>query len=505
LIQSLNFPPKNDTFDHMAPKTKTPLILPPLIFPGKTSRERKVILAWKARGLIYKIGPRLYSSVPKSKLEATVRTSWGLILASLYSKVVISYKTALTYQPDEDGVIYLTSTSDRVVQFPGLTLRFMKGKGADEADFEFMGVRASSLERALLENFASAKGSLSSRRLSQEEIEVHLLKELTINGEARLNKIRDQAYLIATRLGMKLEFKRLEKLIGALLGTKAHSHLKSKTALAQAIGKPYDPQCLERLEVLFAFLRSEPLKEIKSNTHAKHFYNKAFFESYFSNYIEGTQFEIEEAEEIIFDKKLPLVRPQDAHDILATYKIVSDPNVMSKVPQSAQELETLLKIRHSVLFEKRPDIYPGIYKSSRNIAGNTVFVEPDCVEGNLERGFEIYKSLPVGLARAIYMMFLVSDVHPFSDGNGRVSRIMMNAELYSQGLSTIIIPNVYRIDYLGALRAFTRQHRPQPFVKMLVKAHEFSCLDFSNYQEIKKYLTEHFWFEVSEDVTIKLS
>ena len=27
------------------------------------------------------------------------------------------------------------------------------------------------------------------------------------------------------------------------------------------------------------------------------------------------------------------------------------------------------------------------------------------------------------------MMFLVSEVHPFVDGNGRIARIMMNAEL----------------------------------------------------------------------------
>ena len=35
----------------------------------------------------------------------------------------------------------------------------------------------------------------------------------------------------------------------------------------------------------------------------EYFENKAFFESYFSNYIEGTDFLIEEAEQIVFDKK----------------------------------------------------------------------------------------------------------------------------------------------------------------------------------------------------------
>lgn len=489
----------------MARKTDIPPILPPIIFPGKTSGERKAIASWKAQGLIYKAGPRLYASVPKRELEATVRRSWGLILAHLYPKVLISHKTALTYQPDENGVVYLTTPGDRTIRFPGLTLRFMRGKEPDECDFEFMGVRASCLERALLENLAAAKGSLEDRRVSQEELEERLEKELSLKGEDRLNELRDQARTIAIRLGMELEFKRLEKIIGALLGTRSNSQLNAPTALARSIGKPYDPKCLERLEGLFAHLCHEPLIELKSPTSARHFYNKAFFESYFSNYIEGTKFKLEEAEEIVFDKKVPEVRPQDAHDILATYQIVSDPNEISKTPHSADELETLLKTRHSVLFEKRPEILPGTYKSLRNLAGNTVFVEPGYVDGTLEKGFEIYKSLPEGLARAIFMMFLISDVHPFNDGNGRISRIMMNAELSSKGLSTIIIPNVYRIDYLGALKALTQQHRVQPYVKMLIKAQQFSNRDFSDYPEIKKYLNNHFWFEDAADVTIKLS
>ena len=28
-------------------------------------------------------------------------------------------------------------------------------------------------------------------------------------------------------------------------------------------------------------------------------------------------------------------------------------------------------------------------------------------------------------------MFLISEVHPFDDGNGRIARVMMNAELVS--------------------------------------------------------------------------
>ena len=38
----------------------------------------------------------------------------------------------------------------------------------------------------------------------------------------------------------------------------------------------------------------------------------------------------------------------------------------------------------------------------------------------------------------------------------------------------------------------------------LLKADNFSSLDFSDYESIKEYLKEYFWFEDSADVTIKL-
>ena len=45
-----------------------------------------------------------------------------------------------------------------------------------------------------------------------------------------------------------------------------------------------------------------------------------------------------------------------------------------------------------------------------------------------ERGFEMYRTLDTPSRRAAFIHFLVSEVHPFADGNGRVPRMMMNAE-----------------------------------------------------------------------------
>ena len=52
-------------------------------------------------------------------------------------------------------------------------------------------------------------------------------------------------------------------------------------------------------------------------------------------------------------------------------------------------------------------------------------------------------------------MFLLSEIHPFLDGNGRLARVMMNAELVRENQSKIIIPTVFREDYMGALKKLT--------------------------------------------------
>lgn len=94
--------------------------------------------------------------------------------------------------------------------------------------------------------------------------------------------------------------------------------------------------------------------------------------------------------------------------------------------------------------------------------------------GTLEAGFNLYAALTSPFAKAIYMMFMISEVHPFTDGNGRISRIMMNAEFSRAGESHIIVPTVYREDYLLSLRKLSRQSSAFPYIQAMKKLHRFS-------------------------------
>ena len=199
-----------------------------------------------------------------------------------------------------------------------------------------------------------------------------------------------------------------------------------------------------------------------------------FFEAYFSNFIEGSEFAVEEAAAIVFENRIPNARPQDAHDILGTYRIVADAGDMTRTPDNFGELERLLKRRHAAIMQARPDKLPGQYKTERNRAGSTMFVAPELVRGTLDQGFKIYRSIATPLHRAIFMMFLIAEVHPFVDGNGRVARIMMNAELVAAGEQRIVIPTIYRNNYLGALKAISNRSSAEALIRMLDFAQRFT-------------------------------
>jgi Fic family protein len=298
---------------------------------------------------------------------------------------------------------------------------------------------------------------------------------IRVKGEAGLNELRDKAREIAARLGMEKEFEKLNKLISALLTTHPSKALSSPLAVARAFGSPYDPARLPFFETLFVELKKQEFKELpEQNISNQSFRNFAFFEAYFSNYIEGTEFELEDARRIIeTDTPMPN-RDEDSHDVLGTFKLVSNRQEMSIAPASPDQLLEILLYRHKVLMSARISKKPGQFKDKNNRAGESFFVDHTLVKGTLIKGFDFYQALTHPFARAAFIMFLISEVHPFLDGNGRMARVMMNAELVKQGQTKIIIPTVYRDDYIGGLRRLTRQQDPSAYIRMLQRAQEFS-------------------------------
>ncbi len=455
-----------------------PIHLQEVVFSTSNTIQSKQILKLEKAGKVRKIAPRIYSPNFTDSAGDIVKRNLFAILGKLYPGSLLSHRSALEFKPTSTGHIFLTYTYTKKISLAGITLRFMEGHKPIEGDNIFSGeLYASQLERALLENMqVSRQIGAESKTLSLPEIEERLEQVIRVKGEAGLNELRDKIKIVAEKVSMQTEFEKINKLISALLTTKTSKVLKSPIALARAFGYPYDPARLPLFEKLFIALKQKEFKDLpEQNTTNKSFKNVAFFEAYFSNYIEGTEFELEDAKKIIETNTPMLNRDEDSHDILGTYYLVSNKEEMNTVPNNAEALLDILLYRHKVLMSARLSKKPGEFKDKNNRAGETYFVDHTLVRGTLIKGFDYYQALTAAFAKAAYIMFLISEVHPFLDGNGRTARVMMNAELVKQGQTKIIIPTVYREDYMLALRKLTRQHEPNAYITMLQRAQKFTA------------------------------
>ncbi len=446
------------------------------------------------KGTIRKIGPRLYTKNIKDSPEYIVKKHIWSIASLYFLDGLVADRTAMENAPTPDGSIFLISKRKRDVVLPGYILKPRTGIPALESDYPFIGnLKICSQARAFLENMKPSRGrqGRASRTLSQKEIEERLDSIIRGGGENAINKLRDKAKQLAPKLGLQKECLKLEKQIGALLGTKETVFLSDVTKARQK-GKPYDPYRVELFHKLYTDLKNTPPQSrICGNFSQEARVNLAFFEAYFSNFIEGTEFAVEEATEIIFLGRISPERPEDAHDILGTYQVVSSLDEMSEAYNSFEEFIDILKNRHQKVMSSRADKKPGIFKDKINRAGNTVFVGPELVLGTLLKGYELLRSLETPFSRAVFVMFIIAEIHPFLDGNGRVARIMMNGELVKNKEYSIIIPTIYRNNYLSALKALSQNEVTDPLIRVLNFAQRYTVsIDWSDFKRAWKQLEE---------------
>lgn len=484
------------------------LHLQEIIYGSADSVTSRRISKWEDDGLIRKIASRLYTSNLEDTPEDIITRNIFPILGNLYPDAVLSHRSAFEFAPTSTGQIFVTYKYTKKVKLPGITIRFMEGVSAIEGDTSFSGkLMVSQRERALLENLqVSRQTGADSKTLAYPQIEEKLEQIIRVNGEDELNVVRDRAREISEEIGMQKEFVKLNKIISALLTTRPAKELKSPVAVARAKGLPYDAARLQLFEILFRELKQQEFKNREEqNTTTQAYRNFAFYESYFSNYIEGTVFEIATAKQIIKTQQPLPERDEDSHDVLGTYQLVSNKQEMKIVPYSGKNLIDILQYRHEILLNARKDKKPGKFKDKNNQAGDTSFVDMELVRGTLLQSFDFYKALTHPFTKAAYIMFVVSEVHPFLDGNGRMARVMMNAELSTAGQTKIIIPTVYREDYLGALRRLTRNKDPKVYIRMLERAQAFSHTIYGNDMDVmEEKLRQSNAFRESDEAVLKI-
>ena len=443
----------------MARSLTTPWLTGPRAVFFDDVASRPVLTRAVQAGRIRRLAPKVYTADLTSPPEEIIRENRWRVLARALPGAMIADRSAASDGRVTAGRLFVVSDRHRKsIRLPGLEIRVRPGEPieAPVADLPWAdGLRMSSPARTLLDNLAESRsrGGRAARTLSLTELEDWLAGKALAWGAERLDRLRLDTISLAEALDATDRLDTIELLFDQVSGRVPPRPQAGQLLLAVTQGRAWDARRMAMFDRAARDLARLAPRSVPEWLPAPTSPGELpFYESYFSNYIEGTEFTIDEARHIVETQQPPAARPADGHDILGTYRCVSDPVGRSTTSEDPDDLIGYLADRHRTILAGRPDSLPGSWKAAPNRVGSYDFVEPALVEGTLRRGLGLLAGLPPGIGRALYVMFVVSEVHPFADGNGRVARVMMNAELSAADASRIVIPNVCRSEYVSALR-----------------------------------------------------
>ena len=440
-------------------------------------------------GHLVRILPGMVSASAPDQWPALVARERLRVLAALFPGSVLAYRSAFIGGLPENGEIHLTSSYRRDVALPGLKVVLWEGPPPASGDLPMQGreIYFPSLPRTLLENLTASRGE-QLKVVGKAAVEQRLLSICDARGEHALSELREQARVLAPQLSMAKAFNILDDMVGSILGTRS-SRLVTPVGKARTAPVPYDADRVALFEQFAAQLRSTALQQAPAVALSEQAQiNLAFLESYFSNFIEGTEFEVQEARGFVLQGQPVLVRPQDSHDILGVFHQARDKGWANQTLATGEAVLTQLRKRHAHQMRERPEVSPGEFKDKPNRAGNTEFVAPALVRGTLVQGSLMLPTVPAGMPRALLAMFMVTEVHPFADGNGRLARLVMNAELSVVSACRIIIPTLFREEYLDCLRVLTRDGEVKPFLGAMQKIQQWTAA--FNYNDIDQVIDQ---------------
>ena len=456
---------------------------------GRQAASRAV-----ASGKLIRLATGLYSDEVRRTAEDIVRSRWAEIVGKLLPEAVITDRTGFSGTP-VDGHLYVDHPRLRELALPGLTIVPSGNPDAGPSPGDTptgTGIYIASEQRALLDNLRTSRAvkGRPPRTLTRDELHDQVVRLTTSRTAEQRERLLGAVNELGAATGRTDMTDSIILFFQAAAGERPTVKSGSRSMKAAQAGSRYDTgraRLFKSLATQLSSIAPRPRPEPRPGDRTY----LPFFEAYFSNYIEGTEFTVDEAAQIALHGQIPDDRPEDAHDIAGTYRIVNDLEHMRKPIDTADDLIAILKHRHAAIMKGRPNKNPGQFKARGNRAGMTEFVAPDMVEGTLRAGWHELESIDDPFARATFMMFLISEVHPFDDGNGRAARIMMNGELLRLGESRIIIPTVIRDEYLSGLTALTHNDRSAALVSVLDFAQRYTRqVDFTDFDQATRTLTE---------------
>ncbi|XPV75092.1 MAG: Fic family protein [Desulfovibrio sp.] len=222
--------------------------------------------------------------------------------------------------------------------------------------------------------------------------------------------------------------------------------------------------CTELKEKLDTFrpLQSDIVKQLKADMQVRFTYN--------SNAIEGNTLTIYETKAVLEDGITISGKSMNEHLEAINHKEAL--NFLEELVQQDEELtERTIRDIHAIILQGIDRDNAGTYRTKNVIISGANHTPPEALQvppamGNFIAAYATWKDMhPVERAARVHAEFV--NIHPFIDGNGRTSRLLMNLELMKAGYPPLIIPVEGRATYYANLDTVAIDGDYAPFLEQL--------------------------------------
>lgn len=207
-------------------------------------------------------------------------------------------------------------------------------------------------------------------------------------------------------------------------------------------------QCEQQQHALWAYrpLSQETLRSLRE------YYRVGL--TYTSNALEGNSLTESETKVVIEDGLT--IEGKPLHDVYEAVGHAKAYDFLYEISHDSPLTEETIKTIHRLFYQQIDPERAGLYRNVPIfISGSQYAVAPVAeISKRMQQLVQWYnnhegKMHPVELAAELHKRFVY--IHPFIDGNGRVSRLLMNLSLMRNDYNIAIIPAVCRSEYIAAL------------------------------------------------------
>ena len=193
---------------------------------------------------------------------------------------------------------------------------------------------------------------------------------------------------------------------------------------------------------------------------------------YNSNAIENSTLTLEETEKILLEQMLS--RNVSVREVFEAVNLARVIEYQRKRAEDTNLGKERILLLHQMLIGAIDDDIAGRFRRRGEYVrvGTHIAPAPEQVEGMIEETLLQYASdLDSYFLDRIARFHLDFEViHPFCDGNGRVGRVIINAQLQKLGLPPLIIRNSEKQTYYRAFREYTDRKRTATMERILALA-----------------------------------